>query len=73
MKIALFLDIIGVVKPSPSMGFRCPVSGFSPALAFSLLTPYTKLHIVVTANRRISNIGPQNVEGWNRFAQSFLK
>jgi hypothetical protein len=40
-----------------------------------------KLHIVRTANRslrraqpcRISNIEPQNVEGWNRFAQSFLK
>jgi len=32
-----------------------------------------KLHIVGTANRRISNIEPQNVEGWNRFAQSFLK
>jgi hypothetical protein len=30
-----------------------------------------KLHIVGTANRRISNIEPQNVEGWNRFAQSF--
>jgi len=27
MKIAFFLDIIGVVKPSPSMGFRCQVSG----------------------------------------------
>jgi hypothetical protein len=25
------------------------------------------------ANRRISNIEPQNVEVWNRFAQSFLK
>jgi hypothetical protein len=32
-----------------------------------------KLHIVGTANRRISNIEPQNAEGWNRFAQSFLK
>jgi len=32
-----------------------------------------KLHIVGTANRRISNIEPQNVEGWNRVAQSFLK
>jgi hypothetical protein len=31
-----------------------------------------KLHIVGTVNRRISNIEPQNVEGWNRFAQSFL-
>ena len=30
-----------------------------------------KLHIVATANRRMSNIEPQNVEGWNRFAQSF--
>jgi hypothetical protein len=27
---------------------------------------------VGTANRRISNIEPQNVEGWNRFAQSFF-
>jgi hypothetical protein len=26
-----------------------------------------------TANRRITNIEPQNVEGWNRFAQSFFK
>ncbi|CAB1081379.1 hypothetical protein D1AOALGA4SA_9032 [Olavius algarvensis Delta 1 endosymbiont] len=25
------------------------------------------------ANRRISNIESQNVEGWNRFAQSFYK
>ena len=25
----------------------------------------------LTANRRISNIEPQNVEGWYRFAQSF--
>jgi hypothetical protein len=32
-----------------------------------------KLHIVGTANSRISNIEPQNVEGWNRFAQFFLK
>ncbi|CAB1085055.1 hypothetical protein D1AOALGA4SA_12552 [Olavius algarvensis Delta 1 endosymbiont] len=23
------------------------------------------------ANRRITNFEPQNVEGWNRFAQSF--
>jgi hypothetical protein len=28
---------------------------------------------ILTANRRISNIEPQNVEGWIRFAQSFLK
>jgi hypothetical protein len=40
---------------------------------FKLLKPYMKLHIVGTANRRITNIEPQNVEGWNRFAQSFLK
>jgi hypothetical protein len=26
-----------------------------------------------TANRRISNIEPQNFEGWFRFAQSFYK
>ena len=32
-----------------------------------------ELHIVGTANRRISNIEPQNVEGWFRFAQSFFK
>jgi hypothetical protein len=31
------------------------------------------LSILKQANRRISNIEPQNVEGWNRFAQSFLK
>ncbi len=35
--------------------------------------PHMKLHMVGTANRRISNIEPQNIEGWNRFAQSFLK
>ncbi len=29
--------------------------------------------MVGTANRRISNIEPQNVEGWFRFAQSFFK
>jgi hypothetical protein len=34
---------------------------------------YMKLHKIKKANRRISNIEPQNVEGWNRFAQSFLK
>ncbi len=39
----------------------------------ALLTPHMKLHMVGTANRRISNIEPQNIEGWNRFAQSFLK
>jgi hypothetical protein len=32
-----------------------------------------KLNIVRTANRRITNIEPQNVEGWNRFAQSFFR
>jgi len=32
-----------------------------------------KLHVAGTANRRILNIEPQNVEGWFRFAQSFLK
>jgi hypothetical protein len=32
-----------------------------------------KLQVAGTANRRMSNIEPQNVEGWNRFAQSFLK
>jgi len=31
-----------------------------------------KLHKILTANRRISNIEPQNVEGWNRSAQSFF-
>jgi len=30
------------------------------------------LHKILTANRRISNIEPQNVEGWNRCAQSFF-
>ncbi len=32
-----------------------------------------KLQVTGTANRRISNIEPQNVEGWFRFAQSFFK
>ena len=31
-----------------------------------------KLGQILTANRRISNIEPQNVEGWNRYAQSFF-
>ena len=30
-----------------------------------------KLHVKLTANRRITNIEPQNFEGWFRFAQSF--
>jgi len=38
-----------------------------------LLIALVKLHIVGTANRRISNIEPQNVEVWFRFAQSFFK
>jgi hypothetical protein len=29
-----------------------------------------KLQVARTANRRTSNIEPQNVEGWFRFAQS---
>ncbi len=32
-----------------------------------------KLQVAGTANCRISNIEPQNVEGWFRFAQSFFK
>jgi hypothetical protein len=32
-----------------------------------------KLQVARTANRRMSNIEPQNVEGWFRFAQSFYK
>jgi hypothetical protein len=32
-----------------------------------------KLQEAETANRRISNVEPQNVEGWFRFAQSFFK
>jgi len=35
--------------------------------------PDMKLHKIKKANRGISNIKPRNVEGWNRFAQSFLK
>jgi len=31
-----------------------------------------KLHLNGTANCRISNIEPQNVEGWFRSAQSFI-
>ena len=33
---------------------------------------YMKLHFNGTANRRITNIEPQNVEGWIRSAQSFI-
>ena len=32
-----------------------------------------KLQVTGSENRRISNIEPQNVEGWFRFAQSFFK
>ena len=32
-----------------------------------------KLHEIKTANRRISNIEPQNDEGWFRCAQSFYR
>jgi len=31
-----------------------------------------KLHLHGTANRRMSNVEPQNIEGWFRFAQSFI-
>jgi len=34
---------------------------------------HMKLQMFGTANRRISNIEPQNFEVWNRFAPSFLK
>jgi len=32
-----------------------------------------KLHLIGTANRRISNVEQQNFEGWFRYAQSFYK
>jgi hypothetical protein len=38
---SFFWTLSGVVKPSPSMGFRFRVSGFRLAFAFSLLTPDT--------------------------------
>jgi len=38
-----------------------------------LLKPHIKLKMAGTVNRRISNIEPQNVEGWNRYALSFYK
>jgi hypothetical protein len=61
-------------KGSGVQGSRFRVQGFNLRRAIrSLFYPHMKLHIVRTANRRISNIEPQNVEGWNRFAQSFLK
>jgi hypothetical protein len=65
-----------------NLKIRCRVSGVRREERKSgNPKPYIKLHIVGTANRslrraqpcRISNIEPQNVEGWNRFAQSFLK
>jgi len=34
--------------------------------------PRMKLHENIKANRRISNIQPQNFEGWFRFAQAIL-
>ena len=37
------------------------------------LGPLTRFHLAEKANRRISNIEPQNIEGWLRFAQSFYK
>jgi hypothetical protein len=53
---------------------RCQVSGVRrEEFKSGKPKPPMRLHIVGTANRRISNIEPQNVEGWNRFAQSFFK
>ncbi|CAB1084821.1 hypothetical protein D1AOALGA4SA_12329 [Olavius algarvensis Delta 1 endosymbiont] len=46
-------------------GVRCRVSGDQNARS--------SYETTLKANRRITNIEPQNVEGWNRFAQSFLK
>ena len=37
------------------------------------LIPLMKLQKILTANSRISNIEPQNVEGWNRFDLSLNK
>ncbi len=42
MKIALFFNIIGRGETFFEHGFQ--VSGFRPALPFSLLTPRMKLH-----------------------------
>ena len=42
------------------------------AVFWASAAAYMKLHKILTANRRISNIEPQNVEGWNRSAQSFF-
>jgi len=52
---------------------RCSSVSFSIKLAAVQASGSArmKLHIVGTANRRISNIEPQNVEVWFRFAQSF--
>ncbi|CAB1080217.1 hypothetical protein D1AOALGA4SA_7904 [Olavius algarvensis Delta 1 endosymbiont] len=44
------------------------IYGFSCQEKTSLESSY---ETTIKANRRISNIEPQNVEGWNRFAQSF--
>ena len=47
----------------------CQVSGFR-CQETEVLNPRMRQ---LKANRRISNIEPQNVEVWNRFAQSFIK
>jgi len=51
------------------VGFRFQVSGFG-CQGTLVLSPDTSYE-TLKANRRISNIEPQNVEVWNRFAQSF--
>ena len=69
------------MKPSPSMGFRCRMSGVRQALAFSRLTPHIKLHLTnaevglrpVGAIGAYAPEGMWNAEGWSRFAQSFFK
>jgi hypothetical protein len=46
--------------------FRCQ------DIAHNSLTLETFCETTIKANRRISNIEPQNVEVWNRFAQSLF-
>jgi len=49
------------------------INSFNQSILFSSVALGVRFQLVGKANRRISNIEPQNVEGWFRFAQPFLK
>ena len=69
---SFFWTLSGVVKPSPSMGFRFRVSGFRLALAFSLLTPDTwvpvsNFHAISRQLKSHSYFSELNDEVWIRW------